>query len=546
MCLLAAVGLSLLLASCSWGPRAPTPAKSGSLSTTAPTSSPVAAGDSAKDAALTAALAAEAKSARRKAIAAAQKNAAEKEESAPQTRAEVEQQVAHLGRPAPVAAQAPPPVPAAIVSPATKQSVQKAASTPEAADRSVSPYIFRVASGLKNSTHPFYGVGSKYGFIVNGVQGKELILVRGKTYTFKVNTDVKHDFYISKSPVGWGASTYTQGVDGNFTYRGTVTIKPTASTPNILYFQCRNHKNMGGVMHIVNPGEEAKVKLVTHPAALTQPVAGKTVAKKLDPARVKQKIAFADMFINQSAAARRIAGSGDLDAAEMYRSAQTKFRQSRDALQQGNAVRAMALVNESLRLMSEAARRAPAGARAEVQAARFKEMLDGTKTFASSYRRNYQRLTEQKGAKGAAKLVKVDMKAIDTTIAKARQLATDRQYSEAIILLSKAQETLTSALSKMLNAQTMSYELVFKTLKDEYKYELARYQSYEELVPVAIEQRRPPKQSIELMNGFVARAKEIEAQAVPVAESGDYKKAIQMIQGATSHIQRALRMVGVR
>jgi len=506
----------------------------------------VPAAKAAKDAALSAALAAEAASAKRQAIAAAKKNVPEQEESAPQTRAEVEQQVAHLDRTAPVLGSKPPSVPAAVAVPARKKSPQKSVHTPVASSASASPYIFKVASGLKDSTHPFYGVGSKYGFIVNGVEGKALILVRGKTYTFKVNTDVKHDFYISKSPVGWGASTYTQGVDGNFTYRGTVTIKPTASTPNTLYYQCRNHKNMGGVMHIVNPGEEGKVKLVARPATRTQPVAGKALTKKLDPARVKQKIAFADMFINQSSAARRIAGSANLDAAEMYRSAQAKFRQSRDVLQQGDAARAMALVNESLRLMSEAARRAPAGARAEVQAARFTEMLDGTKTFASSYRRNYQRLAKQKGAQGAAKLVKVDMKAIDAQIAKAQQLASDQQYSAAIILLSKAQETLTSALGKMLNAQTMSYELVFKTLKDEYEYELARYQSYEELVPVAIEQRRPPQQSIELMNGFVARAKEIEALAVPVAKSGDYKKAIQMIQGATSHVRRALRMVGVR
>jgi len=177
---------------------------------------------------------------------------------------------------------------------------------------------------------------------------------------------------------------------------------------------------------------------------------------------------------------------------------------------------------------------------------RFKEILDGTKAFAESYRRNFKRLSEQKGGKEKTPLIKVNMKEIDAVIAKAQQLATERHYTEAIILLSKSQKTLTSALSKMLNAQTVSYELVFKTPKDEYEHELARYQSYEELVPIAIEQRRPPQQSIDLMSNFVAKAKKIKVQAGPVAAGGDYKKAILMLQGATSNIRRALRLVGVR
>ena len=523
------------------------------MSEAKPTSQPESAAQStvapvAKDAQLSAALAAEAARARQKAMmAAAAPSTVAEPGSLPQTRAEVERQVSKLKRAAPMAEKMAQPVPAAAVSPPAQPATKKSPPRPSVSPATtVSPYILKVASGLKDSSHPFYGIGSKYGFIVNGVQGKELILVRGKTYTFKVNTDVKHDFYISKSPVGWGASTYTRDVDGNFTYHGTVTIKPSGTTPDTLYYQCRNHKNMGGVMHIVNPGEEGKVKLGAPTAGRASSVAARTAPGKTDPAKVKQKLAFADMFITQSSAARRITASGNLDAIEMYHSAQGKLKQSRVALKRGDARQAMALVNESLRLMSEATRRAPQGARRETQAVRFKEMLKGTKTFAKSYRRNFERISAQKGGQEKTQLVNVNMKEVNAVIAKAQQLAADQHYPEAIILLSKSQKTLTDALSKMLNAQTMSYELVFKTPKDEYEHELARYQSYEELVPIAIEQRRPPQQSINLMNSFVDKAKKIKAQAGPVAAGGDYKKAILMLQGATSNVRRALRLVGVR
>jgi len=105
---------------------------------------------------------------------------------------------------------------------------------------------------------------------------------------------------------------------------------------------------------------------------------------------------------------------------------------------------------------------------------------------------------------------------------------------------------ITGALTELLADQTMDYTLTFDTPQEEYEYELSRYKSYEELIPIAIEQKNPPKQTLALMDGFVDKAKGIYEMSVPKAKEGDYKTAIQMLQGATSHLQRALRVVGVR
>lgn len=122
------------------------------------------------------------------------------------------------------------------------------------------PADFIITSATKDKTHPYYGKGSDTGFVVNGVQGGAVVLLRGKTYAFDVETGVMHDFYLATKGVGWGASTLTEGVKGNFTYKGIVTFTPTAATPDTVYYACRNHKYMGGEIHVVNPGQEGKFK----------------------------------------------------------------------------------------------------------------------------------------------------------------------------------------------------------------------------------------------------------------------------------------------
>ncbi|MFZ2540145.1 MAG: hypothetical protein WAW75_00055 [Gallionella sp.] len=129
-----------------------------------------------------------------------------------------------------------------------------------AAEATSPEHHFAVASANKNKTHPHYDKGADTGFVVNGVQGGTLVLVRGKTYTFDVNTGVMHDFYLATKPMGFGTGTLTKGVKGNFTYKGLVTLTPTAGTPDIIYYACRNHKFMGGEIHVVNRGEEGKLK----------------------------------------------------------------------------------------------------------------------------------------------------------------------------------------------------------------------------------------------------------------------------------------------
>ncbi|HHJ81252.1 MAG TPA: hypothetical protein ENJ65_06420, partial [Candidatus Tenderia electrophaga] len=115
-------------------------------------------------------------------------------------------------------------------------------------------YVFSVTSSKKTEEHPFYNLGSQLGFAVDGVFGKEIILSRGKTYIFDVNSNVKHDFYFSRKAKGWGTGTVTEGITGQFIYKGKIKFTPNDQVPGRIFYACRNHKYMGGLVHVINEG----------------------------------------------------------------------------------------------------------------------------------------------------------------------------------------------------------------------------------------------------------------------------------------------------
>jgi hypothetical protein len=128
----------------------------------------------------------------------------------------------------------------------------------------VSPYTvsgsgptFLVIDEIKNHSHPQFGQGARPdGFTIDGVQGKELTLIRGITYTFSVMAP-SHAFFISTSSVGGPAnlaSEVTHGVTNSMVSTGTLTFTPDNTHPNLLFYQCGIHDYMGWKIRIVDQG----------------------------------------------------------------------------------------------------------------------------------------------------------------------------------------------------------------------------------------------------------------------------------------------------
>jgi hypothetical protein len=114
---------------------------------------------------------------------------------------------------------------------------------------------FTVTTAPKTAAHPYFGQpGHEDGFMIDGVEGKELTLMRGTIYTFQLqNVPQFHPFYLSTSADGGGAAPYTAGVTGTpATGNAVVTFAPDASTPDLLWYQCNFHPKMGWRINIVD------------------------------------------------------------------------------------------------------------------------------------------------------------------------------------------------------------------------------------------------------------------------------------------------------
>ena len=423
------------------------------------------------------------------------------------------------------------------VTPKAEEGVAEAAIAAEV-PVSTGPDHFVVTTTKKDQSHPHFGKGHAMGFLINNEQGKEIVLERGKTYRFDVATDPMHDVYISLKEIGWGSTPYSHGIEGQFTYKGTMTIKPDEKTPDLLFYSCRNHPYMGGKIHIVNPGQTVDIAKKTTATAGAAAVA---TEKEVSKADVNQKIMFADMLL-KSKNSQTVLKSNISDAIELHKKAEADLNSARDNLKAGKNAEAYKQAENAIVLLKKSTKLVPNESALELMKERNKELQVSIKDFEVSHKENYERVLKKQGKDAA---VDYDKAEVEKLKAAADQSAKQGDYLKANQNLEKAQRLITVALHKMLDKQTIVYDLNFETAEEEYEYELKRFAGYEELVPIAVEQKKPNEGSKKLMESFVKKGQDLRDRAVAKAKAGDYPTAIAMLQDATKDVRRALRMIGV-
>ncbi len=408
------------------------------------------------------------------------------------------------------------------------------------------PTRFVVTLVEKDERHPWFGKGfvgrgHEIAFAVDEVPGKQLTLVRGQTYEFEIRSDPLHDFYLSTSPVGRGRKVLVEGVEGNFTFDGTVQFTPTALTPNVVYYQCQNHTYMGGRIFIVD-----KAGQTPQHAALEDEASEVIKEPEVDPQTlikmVKNKIAFAKLNVRSSSGAKRVKSSDHSKAQTMLRDADRMIAEAETTLRAGEAAKAQALIDEAIRTSSSAFQMVPDTREIKKRAkADYETLVRRVEASLASYQ-SY----ELTGKKKDSEQTKVDTTKVRQDLVTAQRLAKKEDYEAANKLLSAAQQSLDTAVAKMLEAQTLTYELSFATAKDEYQYERNRNQEYARLLATVIEKLNPPQTKMTLITVLSKQGDNLLNKADQSATQGDFKLAIETVQNSTVRYQNAIQMAGVR
>lgn len=389
----------------------------------------------------------------------------------------------------------------------------------------------------KVPSHPMYGQGHSLGFVMDGEAGKEIYLRRGESYVFHVRTDPLHDVYLATNPIGWGGGVLSAGVTGNFTFNGEITFKPNKETPDVIYYQCQNHKSMGWRIHVLDKGA-ALPKIKKH-----KPKKAKTKSTNITEKQAKQKISFAKMMV-MSKTSKGIIASDNAIAKQTMLRAQKELSNSEAALKKGDNALAFDAAEEAMRLYKEAKAAAPnvklgqSGSKP-----RYKELLSAVRDFKESHQEAYDRTVKQRGKSAA---VAYDEKTVDKHVKDAKALAMKKQYADAAKILVKAERLITVAINGMMDSQTVVYDKNFETPKEEYEFELGRFDSYYELIPIGIEQKKPGAGAIKLMKNFSDKGLELRVMAVKAASEKNYKDAILMLQAGTDKVKKGLRFIGIR
>ncbi len=256
---------------------------------------------------------------------------------------------------------------------------------------------------------------------------------------------------------------------------------------------------------------------------------------------VAKKLRFARMML-MTKSGRRISNSDNQEAKLILKDVSSKLDKVERLIARDQLLEADATLGEALRLFNLAGRMVPSEELKEQWKKAFPGLKEEVAVAKDLHQRNYDKLTAQHGM-GAG--VNYDHKSVERLEKEAEQQANDNDYIRANESLGVARDMIQAAIRQMMTGRKIVYELNLDTPEAEFKYELNKYIGYEELIPIAIEQKNPSKGIRMLAMRHVNEAKKMADTARKTATETDYPRAIRMLQDATAEIRKALKLLGV-
>lgn len=265
-----------------------------------------------------------------------------------------------------------------------------------------------------------------------------------------------------------------------------------------------------------------------------------SVSGRAENSPFQQKFSLVNRFLDHSKTAKRVAGSGHHEGNTLLKQARAKRDSAQVAHASGDEKRAMDLLNQSLRLASEASRKsADPASQLWIHKARYDDLSESIRYFQDTYQK-YQKHAPSQKRHDADKLLK---EAANLT-ASATHMAHKNELKKANQKLSQAQELLVSGLKPLLGSRSLVYEVKFETPQDEYEYELRRGESLEALIRMKLLEEQKEGVTKQIL-AFSTQSRENQQQAQKIARAGNFEAAINVQEDANQFLVRALRVLGV-
>ena len=282
-----------------------------------------------------------------------------------------------------------------------------------------------------------------------------------------------------------------------------------------------------------------------HLPAAAKPDAPSGAEVGANPLRMtlESKLRLVKLQLAQSPAAQRIRQSNNAPAKRKLADAQAHYAKAQAESNAGRPETALQLLDESLRQIVSASSLVPDVAQQAAQErSRNTDLREAIHTFQSLHKNLSNRMATRKGQTAT---VAAEIGQIDAMVDKADALVASGNQYEANVVLNAAYKIVVSTLNKILAAETIVYGLKFDSPTDEFRHELARNRSYEELIPIALAQLNSTRESATLAERYVQQSRDLREASQKQASGGDHHAAVKTLQLATSHLQRSLRIAGL-
>ena len=261
---------------------------------------------------------------------------------------------------------------------------------------------------------------------------------------------------------------------------------------------------------------------------------GAVFAQALD--QVERRAQSVATLIESSSAARQIETSGVATAREKRDTARLVHREALLLLRAGDLAGANRLLDQAAREMMSGARLArPDQVAGEKERRDFDARLDSARALLAAQ----QRITREKAAGREAEDA---TRSIEAQIAEAERLAAAGKVAEARPVADRAYLLARVSIESMRRGDTLVRSLHFASQREEYDYEIDRYETHRMLIQVVLADR---KEAAPMMQGFTERAAALRVEAEARAKRGDHAAAIQSLEDATRELVRAIRAGGI-